>query len=160
MSAELPPDAASPSTANRSWWQRNRAWFVPLLVLSPILLCCLPCGGAMFVMTSTVRKHEAYQVAVDTLQGSPAAKELVGEPIRDDWWVPFVAGDLTRGPLMLRFEVSGPNDHATVQAEMVKDGDGPWTVRTLRMQRQGEAPITILDASAPASDAPTVEPRT
>jgi len=116
----------------RSWFGRNWWWFVPGVILLPILACggCF-LGFRAFKIAHT-KASPPYQQALAAVQDSPEVQEALGQPIEDTTWVP--TGELTvdnnRGEANLIFQVAGPKGSATVSfnARMV---GGTWGLNEL-----------------------------
>ncbi|MBX7075570.1 MAG: cytochrome c oxidase assembly factor 1 family protein [Pirellulales bacterium] len=148
------PPLSSP--AKRSWWQRNRFWFLPLLILSPVLLCCVPCGGVFYFMQSMAKNSKAHGLVLEAIRGDARVIEALGEPI-DESFV-FGGGDPNLGPFNLFSWISGPKNKGTVEALVVREGD-QWVIARLIVRPSEGDPIDLVadpnaEPALPIDEAP------
>ncbi|MGD9647640.1 MAG: cytochrome c oxidase assembly factor Coa1 family protein [Pirellulales bacterium] len=146
--------------AKTGWWARNWLWFVPTIVVAPMLFCCLGCGGLFAFVNASVRQMEAYRLAVDMVEGSEDLAAVIGEPIEvdDSLFSPARASysnssDGSR-QLQVLFAVRGPRGRATVAAKAKQDNDD-WSLVQLEALPFGGKRIVVFhsrEAAALADD--------
>ncbi len=115
----------------RNWWQRNWKWFVPVIVVTPVLVC----GGFITLLFSFVHGvmtgSGAYEQALVAARGDTAVVAALGMPIEDGF---FVTGNVQvnsqSGWAELAIPISGPRGEATIFVAAEKDG-GEWYFDTL-----------------------------
>jgi hypothetical protein len=125
------------------WLTRNWKWFVPVIVVAAILICC----GFMTVFATTIstamKSSGAYQQAVSITQESPAAKEVLGSPIKPKFWMSgSISENGASGNADLAIPVSGSHGSGTVFVVATKSG-GLWDFETL---------VLVLDDSGERID--------
>jgi hypothetical protein len=131
---------------NRTWWDRNWKWFVPLGCLGPLVLfagfialvVCLVCG--------TMKSSDAYKDAVSRARANPSVQKALGTPIEEGL---FVQGSINisglSGQADLAIPISGPNGNGTIHAVATKAAD-QWTFATLVVEIDGTGQrINLLD---------------
>jgi hypothetical protein len=139
-------DEHAPNTANEAstWWPRNRRWLVPVLILSPVLLCCLPCGGTFLVARFGIRHSEPYQLTLERIQSDPTVCDALGESIHDVGWLPVASGnDVQNGPIELQIQVAGSRTHGTVLSRTVRRNER-WLFTRLEVHPESQSPIVLV----------------
>lgn len=111
----------------RGWFGRNWLWFVPTVLILPILLCGGCFGGLFYIGVQAIKGHPMYVQAVERVQNSDAVQEKLGEPIEVSTVLPDgeFKMDGSSSVAKFLFSVKGPKGSANVIAEgqMV---DGAW----------------------------------
>jgi hypothetical protein len=140
----------------RGWWKRNWMWFVPTSFLCMIIFCC-GCPAAMFVgVVGIMRNSEPYLIAMEKIQANPEAQEALGQPIRDNSWMPIgeINQDITSGTgnTELRWNLAGPKGEgkAYVKARMA---DGKWEIVMIEVNLPNGKKIVLHDKGG-GNDAP------
>jgi hypothetical protein len=113
----------------RSWWGRNWKWVVPVLCLTPLLVC----GGIFTIALRMMKSSEVYTEAVAKARASASVKALLGEPITEGFWVNGgieVSG--TTGKADFAIPLSGPKGSATLYVVATKRA-GRWEFSTLEV---------------------------
>lgn len=138
----------------RSWWQRNWKWVVPVGCLTPVVVCG---GGFVAVVTlvfGALRASEPCQEAVARANKSAALQAALGSPIKEGFLVSgnmgtrYVNGAET-GTAELSVPVSGPKGRGTIRVVGERAG-GKWSYRVMEATVEGLAePIDLLDDKAP-----------
>jgi len=105
-------------------------------------------GGCVFMAFGTMRASGAYQEAVRELRKHPAAREALGEPMEEGW---FVNGSVNvsgpAGEAKLAIPVNGPKGQGTLYVEAVKRA-GQWEMSLLQLAPPGGQRIDLLPGSA------------
>src|SRR5215475_2389661 len=78
----LPPRPGS----QPGWFARNWKWFLPTVVLGPILLATLFIGGVVSLVFGMLKSSEPYQHAVDVAIHDTRATLELGDPITPGWY--------------------------------------------------------------------------
>ncbi len=93
-------------------------------------------GGGVYVLANAQSKKrtDAYRKALDEVQKSTHAQELLGDPIVDASWVPTGKADVDgdRGDADFYFRVSGPKGAGAV-ATKLRMVDGKWGLLDLTL---------------------------
>lgn len=138
-------------SAEPGWWERNWKWAVPVMVagllalFAAFLLAIF--GGVLGMMKSS----DAFKVAMQRAQASPAAQAALGSPIRDGWLVTGnIRVDGATGEANLAIPVSGPKGEGDLYLEATKSA-GEWTFQTLALKPDAGPRIDLLQEPAPAS---------
>lgn len=133
------------------WWRRNWKWAVP--VLSTLTLA-LVAGLVMLIVSlvfGMIKSSDAYKLALQRAQASPAATAALGTPIREGW---FTMGNIEvngpTGEANLQIPVSGPKGEGDLFVEAKKSA-GEWTFQTLVVQVDaGGKRIDLLEEASQA----------
>jgi hypothetical protein len=167
--------AGTPATAPATWWGRHWKWFLPAGCLTLLLLF----GGGILAFVGLVfgslRSSEPYQTAMETLRETPEAMELLGEPLKEGW---FVSGQVnwsgSGGHADLAIPLTGARASATLfvvahreagewhyeRMELVAE-DGSWRLDLLAEEENqpGEDEPEEDDHGETAPKAPESAPR-
>ncbi len=129
----------------RGWWGRNWKWVVPVVVLTPVLVC----GGLLTlvfsVAFSAIKNEWFYEQAVAQTQANAEVTAILGTPIDAG----FPSGDLHRsgrsGHADLSIPISGPDGKGTIYL-VAEKSNGQWSFSTLEVaiQPTGEL-IDLMD---------------
>lgn len=100
--------------------------------------------GLFFVVTASLKNSDAFKLAVEKLEASKEAVEMLGTPISTG----MVTGSVeTSGPLgktSISFSAGGPNGQGTVTMKATKDG-GTWQIESLVLVQDGTGKHIDLD---------------
>jgi hypothetical protein len=127
---------SSPHTPARpdGWWKRNWKWAVPALAALGLSLLAGFVALIISMVFGMIKSSDAYKLAVQRAQGSPAVTAALGQPIQEGW---FTMGNIeVNGPMgeaNLQIPVSGPKGEGDIFVEARKSA-GTWTFRTLVVQ--------------------------
>ncbi|MEM6552314.1 MAG: cytochrome c oxidase assembly factor Coa1 family protein [Planctomycetota bacterium] len=148
-----PSEGAFPEPAppRKSWFGRNWKWLVPLLVLSPVLVC----GGVITLLVGSVfgmlKGSQPYEDALTAAQNNPALVAELGEPIEAGMGISgsinFVNDD---GDADLSYDVSGPNGSATLRVVGTKT-NGAWSYSLMTASVDGGTSIDLIGGSGAAT---------
>jgi TonB family protein len=130
---------------------RNWKWMLPVGCLGMILAGVLIIGAIVLGAMSAIKSSEVYKGALQRAQSNPQAVALLGEPIKDGW---FVKGNVnfSNGGGTANFEVpvSGPKKSGTLNVRASYEG-AAWMYERLDLAAEGGETISLLD---PKLDAP------
>src|SRR5258708_5519295 len=76
-----PSAFASSPPPNPSWFSRNWKWFVPVIVITPILLLTLFIGGIFAFVFGIMKSSEPYKHTVEVVTHDPQALQALGAPV-------------------------------------------------------------------------------
>jgi hypothetical protein len=106
----------------------------------------LTAGGSLVGITSNIKGTMAYVEAMDRLRANPAAVEVLGEPINDNW---MVSGSLAinggSGREDVAVPVKGPKGKGTMYLKG-RMSAGVWTLELLTLDTDGKL-IDLLRSS-------------
>lgn len=114
----------------------QRIWgFVGLgLILAIVSLIVTVVILAMSILKSS----EPYKAGFGKAQSSAKVKDLLGEPVKDDW---YCLGEINyenaSGKCDLEIPLSGPKGKATLEIEGTKDSSG-WHYEKLSVEKDGQ----------------------
>jgi len=143
----------------RGWFRRNWRWFVPTIVLVPILICAGACAGFFGLVVGVMKSSEPYQTALKRVQADPQVIERLGQPIRDATWVPSGSVNIEndRGKANLMFKVAGPKGIASVRTE-ARRIQGKWGTHVLEVTFADGKRVSLDTGSNDEQDAPKFDP--
>lgn len=145
----------------RGWFARNWFWFIPLLVLVPIIICAGCCTGMFTFRVGMLKASEPYREALAAVQEDPQVQEALGMPIEDDTWFPVGEINITddHGDARFGFTVRGPKGRAHVRTES-RMTDGAWQMTELvvTVEETGRRIVLDLPDDEQFDDAPLWEP--
>lgn len=127
---------------------RNWKWMVPVGCLGLILGLAALIAGIFFFAMSAVKSSDVYQGALGVVQTHPAAKERLGEPIKDGWFVKGnIKFDAGGGSANFEVPVSGPKKAGTLFVRAASP-EGAWMYERLDLAVEGGETVSLLDRSA------------
>ena len=116
-----------------TWWSRHWKWIVPLVVLTPVLIC----GGAVTLLVKMVlgevRGITPYHLALERAEADPEVINAIGTPIEPGFFFNGsyqVSGQ--SGHADLSIPVNGPRGHAVVDVVAIKH-QGRWIYETMHV---------------------------
>lgn len=158
------PQQHAPSQKKKGWFARNWMWFLPTVILLPILCCC---GGGYFLLSAGVGKMletPAYQDSVTMMQQDAAVQQALGTPIKTpEGFTDLIAMEEQGGAMNInmsgsttdfdaRVPVSGPNASGMLVIEAQStDGGNTWTYQVRQVEIDGSGEIIDL---LPANNTP------
>src|SRR5215207_3583660 len=81
----FPPPPSSPR--QRGWFARNWKWFLPLIVIGPIVLCCGGVSAIFGGVFGMMKSSEPYKHAVRQAQADPRVTAVLGTPVEPRFFV-------------------------------------------------------------------------
>jgi len=117
----MPPAGLPPAPRpQRGWFGRNWKWFVPLVIVLPIIVCC---GGVTAIVGGVfgmIKSSEPYKHALAQAQSNPQVVAAVGTPIKASF---FAGGNINlnndAGNADLVIPVTGPKGAGTIFDDLV-----------------------------------------
>jgi TonB family protein len=126
---------------------RNWKWMLPVGCLGLILVCVIVVGGIFFAAMSAIKSSDVYKGALERTQKNPEAVALLGEPIKDGW---FVKGNLRfaggSGTANFEVPVSGPKSSGTLYVRAIYEG--AWMYERLDLAPASGETISLLERGA------------
>jgi len=133
----MPPPPGTPP--RRGWFARNWKWFIPLVVLLPIIVCCGGITAIVGGVFGVIKSSEPYKHAVAQAQSNPQVTAALGTPVEPTF---FVGGTVNvnndAGNAELVIPIKGPKGAGTVFVTATKSA-GVWTYQRLELQPTGSA---------------------
>jgi hypothetical protein len=136
--SSMPPGPPTPPAGpRRGWFARNWKWFIPLVVVLPILFCCGGATAIVGVVFGTIKSSDPYKHALAQAQANPQVVAAIGSPVEARF---FVGGSVNlnndAGTANLVIPVSGSKGSGTVLVAGTRSG-GVWTYQTLEFHQSG-----------------------
>jgi TonB family protein len=124
---------------------RNWKWMLPVGCLGLILGVVALAGGGVLVAMSAIKSSDVYRGALKVAQTHPVARERLGEPVVDGWFVTGnVKVDGTGGSADFGIPVSGPKSSGTLHVRAVSP-DGAWMYERLDLSVKDGGTVSLLD---------------
>jgi hypothetical protein len=141
--APLPP----PPMSQPSWFSRNKKWFIPTVIVVPILLIALFVGGILALVFGMMKSSEPYKHALTVAQADARVTAQLGTPVMPGW---YAGGNInysgSSGSADLSIPLNGPQRHGTVYV-VAKESAGVWSYQTLEVEIEGTSErINLLPA--------------
>jgi TonB family protein len=126
---------------------RNWKWMLPVGCLGLILIGVIVVGGIFFAAMSAIKSSDVYKGALERTQKSPEAVALLGEPIKDGWFVKgnvrFAGGS---GTANFEVPVSGPKSSGTLYVSAIYEGS--WMYERLDLAPASGKTVSLLERGA------------
>ena len=169
--SQHPSEVAMSRQARRpqkGWFGRNWIWFVPTIILLPVLCCCGGGGGLMWFGIKTLTELPPYKDSIAAVQADPDIQAELGSPIP----TPGVFGMMSSGGDMnvnsagssMQFDasvpISGPNGSGTLYVEAESnDGGASWIyiVREFEINGTGDVIDLLPDSDRDAEPMEIIE---
>ena len=145
----VPPNTFGPSSPppQRSWFRRNALWFVPAIILLPLLVCGGFCAGILTFVSGLIKGSEPYQTALERANSNQAVVARLGEPVEDISFMPMgsINYENSSGTADLSFEVGGPKGTGTMYVVAHKQA-GEWSYDRLEVEFADGSRESLIDA--------------
>ena len=132
----------------RSWWGRNWKWFLPVTIITPLLMCGGFVGLLVALVFGVLRNSVAYQEAVAAARREPAVVAAIGAPIEEGLPMGNIEVSGGSGYADLRIPISGPQGSATIYVAAER-WSGEWYFDTLEVKLHGQDRWIDLLAESP-----------
>lgn len=148
----------------KGWFGRNWFWFLPTVILLPLLCCCGGLGALIHLGVGVMFDTPPYQDTIAIVEQDQTIQQEIGTPI--DWPEGFMdlvnienqGGTIdlssTNGYMLYtaRLPVSGPNGSGTLRIEAESVDGVTWTymVREFEIDSTGE----LIDLMPPDPNSP------
>ncbi|SRR6266700_2640919 len=158
-----PPAPPPPAVPRETWFSRNWKWFLPTVIVVPILLIALLIGGIASMVFGMMKSSEPYHHAVELASHDPRVVRELGTPIATGW---LVSGSFNvsgpSGEANLAIPLKGPLHNATVYV-VAKKSEDVWIYQRLRVRVERETiAINLLNVNPlnpnPSSQDPSAAP--
>src|SRR5687767_2522882 len=121
------------------WWRRNWKWFVPVTLLSLLVLAVGAVALIVTLVFGSIKSSTPYTKALAQAKTDPAVIAELGEPIEAGW---YVTGNIStsgrNGNADLRIPISGPNKSGTLHVIAMKSamvaGMEDWKITKLEVE--------------------------
>jgi hypothetical protein len=137
---------------SQNWFEKNRKWVIPTLIVLAILVACGFLFTVFFFVNSTFTNSFPYKAALERVRGSAEVSERIGKPFRIGGvsagsHISYYGAD---GDAVLRIPIYGPKGSGTIVVVGKKNGNR-WTFDTFQVDVDGQdQPIPLLEPRAPA----------
>jgi len=131
--APLPPQELQ----QKSWFSRNWKWFVPTVILGPIVGLALFIAGLLVIGLGAIKSSAPYQHAVTAATHDARVAQQLGAPVTPGW---YFTGNInvsdSSGNADMAIHLNGSARHGTVHV-IAKKSDGVWHYETLDVAIDG-----------------------
>jgi cytochrome oxidase complex assembly protein 1 len=122
----------------KGWFSRNWKWFMPTVILGPILLLALFFTVLFGLVMGMMKSSEPYQFAVSMASQDARVTAKLGAPITPGW---LTQGNIqtagSSGTANFSIPLNGARRHGTLYVAAKKSA-GVWHYRTLQVEVEGE----------------------
>jgi hypothetical protein len=121
----------------KSWFARNWKWFIPTVILVPLLLLALFIGVIFSAVFGMMKSSEPYQHAVAAASQDARVSSQLGTPVKPGWYATGnvnISGD--SGDADIAIPLNGTLHHGTVYVAARKSG-GVWSYQRLEVEIEG-----------------------
>jgi hypothetical protein len=135
--APFPAALQPPPVPQKSWFARNWKWFLPTVILGPLLLLALFIGVIFSAIFGMMKSSEPYQHAVVMASQSAQVRAQLGSPVTPGWYASGninVSGD--SGNADLAIPLNGTLRHGTAYVT-AKKSEGTWSYQRLEVEIEG-----------------------
>jgi len=128
-----------------NWFSRNWKWFIPVSVLTLLLLAASFVGAVLVLVETSFQHSDFYTQALAKARANPQVAEKIGRPLKAGWMASGNANTSgSSGDADISFPLSGPKGKGTLHL-VAKKTAGVWKLETLQVEIEGEAePIDLL----------------
>jgi hypothetical protein len=146
--------------ANRStWYERNHKWFVPVLIVTALLLIVSFVGGIFAIVEYALRSSYPYKLAVKASDESPEVTAMIGSSMHVGW---LATGQFNssgpEGNVSLSIPLSGPRGHGDIIVAAKKHANR-WTFESFEVDVEGHDQPIQLNLPESAGDMRPSKPR-
>ncbi|MEG3791316.1 cytochrome c oxidase assembly factor Coa1 family protein [Lysobacter sp. CCNWLW3] len=143
--------ATPPPLPQRDWAQRNRLWFLPLLVVLGLALIVGVFGGVFSMVRGQITSHPAYIEAMAKARANPQVVAGLGEPIEAGMFtMGSVVANSEGGHAFLDIPLIGPKAQAELSVVATNDGPGqPWNYMTMAVTMPDGSEISLIATDPP-----------
>ena|ERR1700742_4479873 len=129
-----------------SWFSRNWKWFLPTVILGPLLLITLFIGGIFAFVSGLMKSSEPYHRALAAAENNPQVVRELGEPLEPGFW--SLSGSINEtnstGDAEITIPLKGKLRQGKVHV-VAKESGGVWTYQTMDISIDGDpAPIQLM----------------
>ena len=138
--------AVPPPLPQRDWAQRNRLWFLPLLVVLGLGLIVGLVLGVFSTVRNQMTSHPAYVEALARARKDPKVIAELGQPMEPGLLVMgSVQQDSDGGHAFLSIPLIGPKAEAKLSVIAFNYGEGEeWEYTTMALQLADGREISLL----------------
>ncbi|MEM9418087.1 MAG: cytochrome c oxidase assembly factor Coa1 family protein [Planctomycetota bacterium] len=145
MQQTVPQSSPNQST----WWSRNWKWFLPTVIVVPML----GCAGVFTLLISLVfgllKGSEPFEYSLAAVQADPRVQAELGTPIEAGF---FVTGTINysgaSGDADIAYQISGPTGSGTVYVVGIKSA-GAWSYSVLTLELESTGDRIDLQSAGP-----------
>jgi hypothetical protein len=150
MSFGYVPAPISQIAPQQTWFSRNWKWFLPTVVLGPLLVLALVVGGLMTFVFGLMKSSEPYHYAVALAAKNPQVLRELGGPIEPGW---FTTGNVNMSDSSGEANMAIPLHTEIASWCIVRDCQKDrWCLELQRLEvlvERYEQPIPLTDPASP-----------
>jgi len=143
------PPPPPPAAQGPSWFSRNWKWFIPTVIVVPVLLIALFIGGIVTLVFGMIKSSEPYQHALAAASQNARVTTELGEPVEPGW---LASGNINEsgaaGEANLAIPLNGKLRHGTVFV-VARKSAGIWRYERLEVEIDGRPDRINLLPSPP-----------
>jgi hypothetical protein len=143
----------------RGWWSRNWKWFIPVVFVVMVFICCGGPLGFLYFGFKQLLNSEPYKITMQKIADSEELKQELGEPIESVLNPPpsvRVENANGRGEADARWTIKGPKGQAKAHITARLNND-KWEIGQIEVNlSNGKKIIIPIDSG---NQAPTFSPQ-
>lgn len=131
--------APVPNKPQKGWFGRNWLWFIPVIIILPIILCC---GGCSLLGYFTVQKgmeelknFPGYKNSVAAMEANTDVTDALGTPIEVAGLIAAAStgnpAEISESEIDISYPITGPKGSGLLIIDAELDSNGQWVWRTL-----------------------------
>lgn len=136
----------------KGWFGRNWFWFIPTIILLPVLCCC---GGGVALVwfgLNTIKNETPYKDSVAAAQQHPDVQAALGTPIEVGGFmgIPTDGSEPDFQPgmyMIMNIPIVGPNGSATIYVDATSSDGVNWTYTTQEVELPDGTIIDLMPGS-------------
>jgi hypothetical protein len=148
--------------ARPGWFKRNWLWFVPVIVLLPIICCCGGIFGTMWFGVSQLQGLPPYVDSVAAAEQNDEVQQALGTPIELGGFmgIPTDGSQVdiqynTGGATFIgNIPITGPNGDASIYVEANSPDSVNWTYTVQEVTLPDGTVVDLIPADAETEDQP------
>ncbi|MEQ9454400.1 MAG: cytochrome c oxidase assembly factor Coa1 family protein [Phycisphaeraceae bacterium] len=137
------PSVLEVRLAQQVWWERNKRWFLSVLIGVPVLVTVVGFSVGLMYAGRVLWGSEVAVASLEMVKGSAEVVDLLGEPVEAGWFIQGTVDEAV-GLAEMRYVVRGPkaDGGVRVKGEVV---DGVWVVTGLDVGVDANIIVIIND---------------
>jgi hypothetical protein len=133
-----------PPPQNRSWWNRNWKWFLPVGCLTIVLVFACFIGAIAMAASAAMKSGDVYKESMARASNDPRVTAALGTPVKSGF---FVSGNVSvtndTGNADIAIPLSGPKGKGSIHSVAEKSA-GKWEYSTMTASLPDGSSVDLL----------------